>query len=130
MLLNANLLCNLIALIRFFCFADNVQSRKSPKQPGKKTSTWKLRILEVLAIIFGAVGILIILYITRRRWCCIKACRGEGFLKNELREQIDAYMPGMRVDEDTGRTEYYEPTEEEMRALGSVLNTMREMAQP
>ena len=37
-------------------------------------------------------------------------------------------MPGVRVNDDTGKTEYYEPTDEEMQALGSVLNVIKDMA--
>ncbi|GAU96854.1 hypothetical protein RvY_08231 [Ramazzottius varieornatus] len=62
------------------------------------------------------------------KWCCIEACRGGGFLKNKIVQQVDAYMPGVRVNDDTGKTEYYEPTDEEIKALGSVLNVIKDMA--
>ena len=73
----------------------------------------------------------IIIFIILRsiaKWCCIESCRGGGFLKNKIVKQIDTYMPGVRVNDDTGKTEYYEPTDEEMQALGSVLNVIKDMA--
>jgi hypothetical protein len=68
-------------------------------------------------------------FLSAAKWCCIEACRGQGFLKNKIKTQIDAYMPGMRINDETGKTEYYEPTDEEMAALGSVLHVIKEMAQ-
>ncbi|OQV14028.1 hypothetical protein BV898_11799 [Hypsibius exemplaris] len=120
----------LLVIVTGFCSsADKVKAHKSPQQAGKNTSTVKLVLLKVTAAIFGTVAVIIILYVTRSKWCCIEACRGQGFLKNQIKTQIDAYMPGMRVNDDTGKTEYYEPTEEEMAALGSVLHVIKEMAE-